>query len=30
LPDGTEFSDRWEQSLVMQKLALQAWEKASI
>jgi sugar phosphate isomerase/epimerase len=28
LPDGTEFSDRWEQSLVMKKLAEQAWKKA--
>ncbi|HEX9997630.1 MAG TPA: sugar phosphate isomerase/epimerase [Abditibacterium sp.] len=26
LPDGSEFSDRWEQSLVMKKLALEAWE----
>lgn len=26
LPDGKEFSDRWEQSLVMKKLAEQAWE----
>ncbi len=26
LPDGTEFSDRWEQSLVMKRLAEQAWE----
>ncbi len=26
LPDGREFSDRWEQSLVMKKLAEQAWE----
>jgi len=26
LPDGSEFSDRWEQSLVMKKLAEQAWE----
>jgi sugar phosphate isomerase/epimerase len=25
LPDGKEFSDRWEQSLVMKKLAEQAW-----
>jgi sugar phosphate isomerase/epimerase len=25
LPDGTEFSDRWEQSLVMKRLAEQAW-----
>ena len=28
LPDGREFSDRWEQSLVMKKLAEQAWERA--
>lgn len=28
LPDGREFSDRWEQSLVMKKLAEQAWEKS--
>lgn len=28
LPDGREFSDRWEQSLVMKKLAEQAWSKA--
>ena len=28
LPDGSEFSDRWEQSLVMKKLAEQAWEEA--
>jgi sugar phosphate isomerase/epimerase len=28
LPDGSEFSDRWEQSLVMKKLAEQAWAKA--
>ncbi len=28
LPDGKEFSDRWEQSLVMKKLAEQAWEQA--
>ena len=26
LPDGREFSDRWAQSLVMKKLAEQAWE----
>ena len=26
LPDGKEFSDRWEQSLVMKRLAEQAWE----
>jgi hypothetical protein len=24
-PDGKEFSDRWEQSLVMKRLAEQAW-----
>jgi sugar phosphate isomerase/epimerase len=29
LPDGREFSDRWEQSLVMKKLAEQAWQKAT-
>ncbi len=29
LPDGKEFSDRWEQSLVMKKLAEQAWALAS-
>lgn len=29
LPDGKEFSDRWEQSLVMKKLAEQAWSNAS-
>jgi sugar phosphate isomerase/epimerase len=28
LPDGREFSDRWEQSLVMKKLAEQAWSRA--
>jgi len=28
LPDGREFSDRWEQSLVMKKLAEQAWSEA--
>jgi hypothetical protein len=27
-PDGKEFSDRWEQSLVMKKLAEQAWQQA--
>ncbi len=27
-PDGLEFSDRWEQSLVMKRLAEQAWDKA--
>jgi sugar phosphate isomerase/epimerase len=26
LPDGSEFSDRWAQSLVMKQLAEQAWE----
>ena len=26
LPDGTEFSDRWQQSLVMKRLAEQAWD----
>ena len=30
LPDGKEFSDRWEQSLVMKKLAEQAWEAAKV
>jgi sugar phosphate isomerase/epimerase len=29
LPDGSEFSDRWEQSLVMKRLAEQAWKQAS-
>lgn len=29
LPDGSEFSDRWEQSLVMKKLAEQAWALAA-
>jgi len=29
LPDGSEFSDRWEQSLVMKKLAEQAWANAN-
>lgn len=29
LPDGSEFSDRWTQSLVMKKLAEQAWEQSS-
>lgn len=29
LPDGREFSDRWEQSLVMKRLAEQAWALAS-
>ena len=28
LPDGTEFSDRWQQSLVMKQLAERAWQKA--
>ncbi|MHB8635775.1 MAG: sugar phosphate isomerase/epimerase family protein [Fimbriimonadaceae bacterium] len=28
LPDGSEFSDRWEQSLVMKRLAEQAWALA--
>jgi sugar phosphate isomerase/epimerase len=28
LPDGSEFSDRWEQSLVMKRLAEQAWKIA--
>lgn len=28
LPDGREFSDRWEQSLVMKRLAEQAWEES--
>jgi hypothetical protein len=28
-PDGREFSDRWEQSLVRQKLMRQAWAQAS-
>ncbi len=28
-PDGKEFSDRWEQSLVMKRLAEQAWRQAS-
>ena len=28
LPDGKEFSDRWQQSLVMKELAEQAWQKA--
>ena len=27
-PDGREFSDRWEQSLVMKRLAEQAWKEA--
>jgi sugar phosphate isomerase/epimerase len=29
LPDGREFSDRWEQSLVMKRLAEQAWERSA-
>jgi len=29
LPDGKEFSDRWEQSLVMKRLAEQAWDNAA-
>lgn len=29
LPDGREFSDRWEQSLVMKSLAEQAWALAA-
>jgi sugar phosphate isomerase/epimerase len=28
LPDGSEFSDRWEQSLVIKRLAEQAWRQA--
>lgn len=28
LPDGREFSDRWEQSLVIKRLAEQAWAQA--
>lgn len=28
-PDGKEFSDRWEQSLVMKRLAEQAWAQAT-
>jgi sugar phosphate isomerase/epimerase len=28
LPDGSEFSDRWEQSLIMKKLGEQAWQQA--
>lgn len=28
LPDGSEFSDRWTQSLIMKQLAEQAWAKA--
>jgi sugar phosphate isomerase/epimerase len=30
LPNGKEFSDRWEQSLVMKKLAEQAWELSGL
>jgi sugar phosphate isomerase/epimerase len=29
LPDGREFSDRWEQSLVMKRLAERAWDESS-
>ena len=29
LPDGSEFSDRWEQSLVMARLAQEAWTAAN-
>ena len=29
LPNGKEFSDRWEQSLVMKRLAEQAWKQSS-
>ncbi len=29
LPNGKEFSDRWEQGLVMKRLAEQAWRQAS-
>jgi len=29
-PDGKEFSDRWEQSLVMKQLAEQAWEISAL
>lgn len=29
LPDGSEFSDRWEQSLVMKRLAEEAWRNSS-
>lgn len=29
LPDGREFSDRWEQSLVMKELMQQAWRQAT-
>lgn len=29
LPDGREFSDRWEQSLVLKKLAEEAWAASS-
>jgi len=28
LPDGSEFSDRWEQSLCMKRLGQQAWDQA--
>ncbi len=30
LPDGKEFSDRWEQSLVMKRLAEQAWHASVV
>lgn len=30
LPDGREFSDRWEQSKVMRELALEAWELSGV
>jgi sugar phosphate isomerase/epimerase len=30
LPDGREFSDRWEQSLVMKRLAEQAWDNSAL
>jgi sugar phosphate isomerase/epimerase len=29
LPDGSEISDRWQQSLVMKQLAQRAWDKAT-
>jgi sugar phosphate isomerase/epimerase len=28
-PDGREFSDRWQQALVLQKLAQQAWQQSA-